>query len=112
MKKYILTIGLISLLLTPAAWAKIGAEDITFMVSNAGDVVYNHDVHVEKLGLGCSECHYRVFARAAHNIRDKATMTEMQNGKSCGSCHNGRRAFGVDKNCSRCHQNYNVTAAQ
>lgn len=103
MKKYIFMIELISLFLTPTAWSKIGGGDITFLVKDAGNVVYNHDSHVDKLGLGCSACHYGIFARAAHNIRDKATMTEMQNGKSCGSCHNGRRAFGVDKNCSRCH---------
>jgi c(7)-type cytochrome triheme protein len=25
-------------------------------------------------------------------------------GRSCGSCHNGRRAFSGDGSCSRCHR--------
>lgn len=104
MKKALLTGLAVSLLLSSAAWAKIGGGDIAFKVQEAGNVVYTHDFHVGTLRLKCAECHYHIFNMAANNTMDKATMSDMLNGKSCGACHNDRKAFGVAKNCSRCHQ--------
>lgn len=101
----ILVGGIVSLFLFSAAEAKIGGGDITFKVAAAGNVVYSHDIHVGKFRLKCTECHYRIFNRAANNDKDKATMADMLNGKSCGACHNGGKAFEVAKNCTRCHQN-------
>ncbi len=92
---------LVSLFLVSSAWAKIGGGDVTFAVSGAGDVLYSHDIHVGKLGLKCSECHYRLFNPVAHS--NQATMADMQKGQSCGACHNGQRAFDVKANCNRCH---------
>jgi c(7)-type cytochrome triheme protein len=31
-----------------------------------------------------------------------ATMDDMEIGQSCGACHNGEKAFGVE-NCDPCH---------
>ena len=112
MKRILLTTGFVLLLFVAPAWAQIGGGNVTFKVSGAGDVVYTHEFHVGQRGLGCSECHYHVFARAANNFKDRATMAEMQNGKSCGSCHNGRKAFGLEKNCARCHGNDKLAAGQ
>jgi len=103
MKKIIIG-ALVSLFLVSTAGAKIGGGDITFKVPDPGNVVYSHDFHVGKLALPCTECHYRIFSRSANNDKDKATMTDMQGGKSCGACHDGHRAFEVTKNCVRCHQ--------
>lgn len=104
MKKTIMS-ALVSLLLVSPAGAKIGGGDITFTVQKAGDVVYSHDFHVGKIGLTCTECHYRIFSRAANSEKDKATMAGMESGKSCGVCHDGTKAFSVTQNCIRCHQN-------
>lgn len=109
MKKSFLAGIAVTLILSSAAWAKIGGGDITFKVKEAGNVVYTHDSHVVKLGLKCAECHYHIFNRMANNYKDKATMFDMMNGKSCGVCHNGRKAFGVEKNCIRCHQNKTIS---
>jgi c(7)-type cytochrome triheme protein len=35
-------------------------------------------------------------------------MAEMEKGKSCGACHNGKQAFSVDK-CSKCHKSPELT---
>lgn len=43
MEKALLTGIAVSLLLSSAAWAKIGGGDITFKVKEAGNVVYTHD---------------------------------------------------------------------
>jgi c(7)-type cytochrome triheme protein len=30
-------------------------------------------------------------------------MVQMQQGQSCGFCHNGQRAFDVKGGCTKCH---------
>jgi c(7)-type cytochrome triheme protein len=30
-------------------------------------------------------------------------MDEMEKGKSCGACHDGKTAFTVKENCDTCH---------
>ncbi len=89
------------LLLTSAAWAKIGGGDITFRVKGEENVVYSHDTHVGK-GLKCTDCHYALYTTMAKH--SKATMADMQKGRSCGACHNGQKAFDVRGNCKRCHK--------
>jgi c(7)-type cytochrome triheme protein len=87
------------------AWAVIGGGDIVFTVEGMASVLYSHDYHVSKAKLGCSECHYALYTnRAQHKV---VGMAGMQKGKSCGSCHNGKRAFDVadKKNCATCHSN-------
>jgi c(7)-type cytochrome triheme protein len=32
-----------------------------------------------------------------------ATMKQMEKGKSCGACHDGKRAFALD-DCTKCHK--------
>ena len=32
------------------------------------------------------------------------TMAQMEKGKTCGACHNGKRSFAVTANCDRCHK--------
>jgi c(7)-type cytochrome triheme protein len=36
----------------------------------------------------------------------KITMAEMNEGKNCGVCHNGQKAFksGDQANCGKCHK--------
>lgn len=85
-----------------AAVAKIGGGDVTFRMKGAGNVVFRHDTHAGRQNLKCSECHYRLYSTVAqHNAM---TMADMRNGKSCGACHDGVRAFNVEANCTRCHQ--------
>ena len=37
--------------------------------------------------------------------KDKGvTMAQMEKGKTCGACHNGRIAFRHNGNCDKCHK--------
>jgi c(7)-type cytochrome triheme protein len=98
--------GLIGLLLAAsAAWAAIGGGDIVFPIEGMASVFYSHDYHVGKAKLKCSECHYALFTnRAQHRV---VGMAGMRKGKSCGACHDGKKAFDVadKKNCPTCHNN-------
>jgi len=64
----------------------------------AGNATFSHDSHVNGRGFGCKNCH-----NAGPQHRG-VTMAEMEKGKSCGSCHNGKKAFTVAANCGSCHR--------
>jgi c(7)-type cytochrome triheme protein len=76
-------------------------RDITYTVKGLGTAVFSHSVHIAKTGGACKGCHNSKTITG----KDKAvTMAEMEKGRTCGSCHNGKRAFAVTANCDRCHK--------
>ncbi len=77
-------------------------RDITFRVEPTGNVVFVHGPHTAK--MPCKTCHTRLF-RTGRNR--PVTMAEMEKGRSCGACHDGRRAFALAE-CHRCHLAGNV----
>lgn len=89
------------LIVASATWGEVGGGNITFSVKGAGNVVYSHELHVTKTKQKCSDCHYKIFRMA--KLQKQATMADMQNGRSCGVCHNGQKAFAVKANCNKCH---------
>jgi len=90
-----------TLLMVTAAAAKIGGGELTFEVPKEGNVIFSHEVHVASAGLVCTECHDKLFVTKEEHR--KASMKEMQKGKSCGACHDGKKAFAVKKDCKGCH---------
>ena len=66
-------------------------------------VVFRHETHVAFENNRCTGCHPRPFLllkptkRIAHN--------DMESGGSCGTCHDGKKAFGVTDPtaCPVCH---------
>ncbi len=78
--------------------------------STLGDVIYTHPGNdslapayfphwVHRIKYKCYACHDDLFPmqRTAN-----PTMAAMVKGESCGTCHNGKLAFGLDT-CHRCH---------
>lgn len=102
MRKDILFPAVLLLICTGSALAVVGGGDITLKGGRSGDVTFSHDTHVDSAGIGCKECHDRLYLDTKKH--KKVTMAEMQKGKSCGACHNGKRAFTVKGNCSKCHK--------
>ena len=78
------------------------ASDIIFEDKDIGSVTFPHSVHIEM--SDCRECHPDRYQAKRGAKENKATMKEMESGKSCGACHNGDEAFGVTENCESCHQ--------
>jgi c(7)-type cytochrome triheme protein len=59
--------------------------------------LFSHRTHQS---FGCYACHPSVFPQAAVGF----THAEMQDGKFCGRCHDGRSAFAIPgATCARCH---------
>lgn len=85
---------------TPAG----GPGPVTFAAGSdsPGTVTFRHATHLDVPGA-CAACHPRPFAmRAGKTALDKEAMFE---GATCGACHDGKTAFGVDDvdRCETCH---------
>lgn len=66
---------------------------------------FSHKAHVEDFGFECSSCHNDTFTMkkgAAASNKD-FNMTSFQEGKYCGTCHNGDDAFETTTQCGSCH---------
>lgn len=75
-----------------------------YSVRSTGPTGFSHKAHLAK-SANCNECHPTVFAAGPNK---RFTMADMEKGKSCGVCHNGKKAFGVDK-CATCHPVKEIT---
>lgn len=68
-----------------------------------GPVTFQHASHLAR-GAKCPDCHPRIFRMQKGAA--KLSMADMTEGKACGTCHNGRKAFGVTdgEQCATCHK--------
>lgn len=82
------------------ACAAVGGGDV-IMKNRGGDVTFSHETHVTGAGLRCTDCHDRLYLNSAKHR--KVTMKQIEKGKSCGACHDGKKAFSVKGECGRCH---------
>jgi len=74
-------------------------------------VTFSHATHVEFEGNTCTGCHpklYRILGPSPRN-----THRDMDQGGSCGSCHDGKHAFDVraKESCLSCHAGRRVAKA-
>ena len=83
------------------ASAAVGGGNIT-MKNKGGDVVFSHELHVEGVQLECTQCHEKLYLSVKQH--SAVSMKQMQQGKSCGACHNGKKAFSVKGSCAQCHK--------
>ncbi|MDD2850641.1 MAG: cytochrome c3 family protein [Desulfuromonadaceae bacterium] len=76
-------------------------RNVTYTIKGLGSALFSHEVHIEVTGGACKGCHNGTVITG----KEKAvTMAAMENGRTCGACHNGKHAFAVTANCDRCHQ--------
>ena len=68
----------------------------------AGDSSFSHKLHAD-MSFNCRDCHSKLFVAGPN--RTPRTMREMENGLSCGACHDGNTAFSVKGDCLKCHKN-------
>lgn len=73
-------------------------KKVVFPVQPTGDVPFLHAPHTKK--MQCGKCHLRLFKPGRN---PKVTMAQMERGKSCGACHNGRNEVFALAACDRCH---------
>jgi c(7)-type cytochrome triheme protein len=72
-----------------------------------GVVTFRHGAHVDASQPDCTTCHPKLFPivkRTASSAAPAAIRhADMEKGKSCGSCHDGKSAHGLD-DCGTCHK--------
>ena len=73
--------------------------------STMGKVTFSGKTHADK-GLKCAECHSKPKLFEMKKGGDKMTMAAMNEGKYCGTCHDGKKAFSVKAadGCVKCHK--------
>ena len=91
---------LIVVLASTQAMAVSAGKSVEWKTS-MGTVTFLGDMHAGK-GLKCSECHSKIFKMKKGSTVMK--MADINAGKFCGECHNGKRAFAPAGNCSKCHK--------
>ncbi len=72
-------------------------NDMVYKVKATGPVVFSHTAHLRT--MQCGACHSKLYKTAQNPT---VSMAEMEKGKSCGACHNGKKAFAV-ADCVKCH---------
>lgn len=77
---------------------------LTFPGGAGGPVTFDGTKHAQK-GFTCDVCHTSGLFQTKKG-GDTMVMAFMKQGKFCGFCHNGKKAFamGDNANCKRCHQ--------
>ena len=65
-----------------------------------GNITFSHHLHVTDKGFNCEKCHPAPFTMKKG--ADAITMADINAGKSCGTCHDGKTAFAASE-CGRCH---------
>lgn len=77
-------------------------KNLEFKSNSMGTVIFDGTSH-KKAGLSCSDCHNpEVFPKMKQGTV-KITMNDLYAGKYCGRCHDGKKAFLIKGNCTRCH---------
>lgn len=85
---------------------KVGGDDIKFeaTTSKLGPVIFSHENHVNKAKKKCTDCHTKIFKMKKG--ADKLTQASFAEGKYCGACHDGKKAFSAiaKSDCAKCHK--------
>jgi len=71
-----------------------------------GRVVFSHQTHVNPAKPDCTTCHPKLFTILGQQAPGRGgpiSHAQMEQGRSCGACHNGRAAHGFD-DCTSCHR--------
>lgn len=73
--------------------------------SPMGKVTFDGKLHADK-GAKCADCHTKPKLFEMKQGKDKITMAAMNEGKFCGACHDGKKAFSVKTpgDCAKCHK--------
>ena len=89
----------------------VGAEvpvpkDFSYGEKNPlGAVPFSHKFHVTEKKLACPDCHTKIFQMKKMADPAQMKMAKLNEGESCGKCHDGKKAFATKdaKACARCH---------
>ena len=105
-------IAVAGLLLSAGGAMAVPSGKTVELPSPKGKVIFDGTLHAGK-GLKCADCHSKPKLFEMKKGGDTMTMAAMNEGKFCGSCHDGKTAFSVKAaaDCAKCHQTVSASAA-
>ena len=74
-------------------------KELHYKVDGIGNVAFSHKFHTAM--FSCNDCHTKIFAMK--KTQGKMKMDDINAGKFCGACHNGKAASDAS-DCSKCHK--------
>jgi c(7)-type cytochrome triheme protein len=79
-------------------------QDIVYGTAkdSPGPVTFSHATHVAIADNRCTGCHPAPFGMLKPARR--VTHDDMNAGRACGICHDGKAATGVQDDCEHCHR--------
>jgi c(7)-type cytochrome triheme protein len=101
MKNVAKTVAALIVVLAASQAMAVSAGKSVEWKTSMGTVTFKGDSHAGK-GLKCNECHTKIFKMKKGSTVMK--MADINAGKFCGECHNGKRAFAPAGNCAKCHK--------
>jgi c(7)-type cytochrome triheme protein len=75
-------------------------KKVEFEGKPEGKVIFDGTAHANA-NLKCPDCHTKPKLFEMKKL--PLTMADMKAGKSCGTCHDGKKAFAVSE-CAKCHK--------
>lgn len=95
---------LVTVVFIGSAMAVPAGKTVEFAGGGAGKVVFDGKSHADK-GAKCNDCHTKIF-QMKKSPAGTFTMADMNAGKNCGECHDGKKAFATADaaNCGKCHK--------
>ncbi len=110
MRRAAMVVGLLLATAAAAAPTKLPKLPVDYMFAQGdgspGKVTFSHQSHVDAARPTCLACHPRTFRilETGRDITGQPLKHErFQAGGACGSCHDGKKAFGLDS-CENCHR--------
>ena len=101
-------LGVFAAIGVAAAAEKPPPRNFTFAkaADSPGTVTFSHQTHADAKITKCGDCHAPGKFKMKKASTPAVTMEAMNEGKVCGACHDGQKAFSVtDKAiCSKCHK--------
>jgi len=93
---------IVFVILAGKGFAVPSAKTLEYAAASEGKVIFDGKTHSEK-GLKCGDCHPKLFPMKRGT---GFKMADLNDGKACGACHNGQKAFKTTENanCSKCHK--------
>lgn len=88
--------------ISSSALAVSDGKVLIYKGSPQGIVSFDGAIHKKSVS-SCKECHNEGLFPKMKQGSVKITMAEINAGKQCGVCHNGKKAFEAKANCTRCH---------
>jgi len=106
MKKFFVLalVVVVTFVMAVSAFAVPTGKTLEFDGKGAGKVVFDGKIHADK-GNKCADCHQSGIFKMKKGTAT-ITMKDINNGKFCGACHNGTKAFSSKDaaSCAKCHK--------